>query len=205
MKRTPQQTVTQLLQNYDRENEQAVNKLFEHVYDELYKIARVRRRKWRGNETMNTTAVLHEAYLKLVDQSEVEWQSRTHFFAMASKVMRHILMNYARDHNRQKRGGDQQRVSFEQLDLAASGEISLSGDHSEALLILDKALERLEKENQRLSEIVECRFFGGMTIEETAASLEVSPSTVKRGWKTAQLWIYRELQKELESTSELDS
>jgi len=154
---------------------------------------------------MNTTAVLHEAYLKLVDQSEVEWQSRTYFFAVASKVMRHILMNYARDQNRQKRGGDQERISFEQLNLAASGEITISDGHSKALLILDKALERLEKENQRLSEIVECRFFGGMTIEETADSLGVSPSTVKRGWKTAQLWIYRELQNELESTGKLDS
>lgn len=205
MKRTPQQTVTQLLQNYDREDQQAVNKLFEKVYDELHRIARGRRRKWQGNETMNTTAVLHEAYLKLVDQSEVGWQSQTHFFAVASKVMRHILMNYARDQNRQKRGGDQERVSFEQLNLAASGEIRISGDHGEALLVLDSVLERLEKENQRLSEIVEYRFFGGMTIEETAASLELSPSTVKRGWKTAQLWIYRELQNELESTGKLDS
>ncbi|MCG2591090.1 sigma-70 family RNA polymerase sigma factor [Rhodohalobacter sulfatireducens] len=205
MKRTPQQTVTQLLQNYDREDQQAVNKLFEHVYDELYKIARGRRRKWHGNETMNTTAVLHEAYLKLVDQSEVEWQSRTHFFAAASKVMRHILINYARDKNRQKRGGDQERVSFEKLNLAASGKLTFSDEHNKALIALDEALKRLEGENEKLCKIVECRFFGGMTIEETAEALGISPSTVKRGWKTAQLWIYRELKTELESAGELDS
>lgn len=196
MESTSKRTITRLLQDYDREDPQATHQLFEHVYDELYRIARGRRHDWRGNETLNTTAILHEAYLKLVDQSVIEWRSRNHFFAAASKAMRHILMNYARDQNRQKRGGDQQRVSFEQLHLAASGEISLSGDHSEALLMLDKALERLEKENERLSEIVECRFFGGMTIEETAVSLGVSPSTVKRGWNTAQLWLYREMQKE---------
>lgn len=199
MKSTPKQTVTLLLQNYDREDQQAVNHLFEHVYDELRRIARGRRRRWQGNDTLNTTAILHEAYLKLVDQSEVEWQSRSHFFAAASKAMRHILMNYARDQNRQKRGGNRERVSFEKINLAASGKIDFSDSHNKALLMLDDALNRLEKENERLSKIVECRFFGGMTIEETADSLGVSPSTVKRGWKTAQLWIYRELQKDLES------
>lgn len=199
MKRTPKQTVTRLLQNYDREDQQAVNHLFEHVYDELRRIARGRRRRWQGNDTLNTTAILHEAYLKLVDQSEVEWQSRSHFFAAASKAMRHILMNYARDQNRQKRGGNHERVSFEKIHLAASGQITFSDDHSIALLILDEAINRLENENERLGKIVECRFFGGMTVKETADSLGVSPSTVKRGWKTARLWIYRELQNELTS------
>lgn len=196
MESTPKETVTRLLKEYDREDSKAFDQLFEYVYEELYRIARARRRDWRGNETLNTTAVLHEAYLKLVDQSVIEWTSRNHFFAAASKAMRHILMNYARDQNRKKRGGDQQRVPFEQLNLSASGEINLSEDHSEALLMLDEALENLEKENRRLSEIVECRFFGGMTIEETAVSLGVSPSTIKRGWNTAQLWLYRELIKE---------
>lgn len=199
MKRTPKQTVTRLLQNYERDDQGVVDQLFEHVYEELHRIARARRYQWQGNNTLNTTAILHDAYLKLVDQSVIEWQSRSHFFSAASKAMRHILINYARDQNRQKRGGDQQRVSFERLNLAASGEINFSDDYNEALLMLDEALKRLEKENQRLSTIVECRFFGGMTIKETAASLGVSPSTVKRGWKTAQLWIYRELQNKLES------
>jgi RNA polymerase sigma factor (TIGR02999 family) len=198
MKRTPKQTVTQLLQNYDREDQQRANYLYEYVYEELYRIARGRRREWQGNETMNTTAVLHEAYLKLVDQSEVEWQSRAHFFAAASKAMRHILMNYARDQNRQKRGGNLERVPIEKENLVVSGAIILSDVHNKTLLLLDEALKRLEKENQRLAKIVECRFFGGMTIKETADSLSVSPSTVKRGWKTAQLWLYRELQNDLE-------
>ncbi len=196
MKSTTKQTITRILQNYDREDSRAFDQLFEHVYEELYKIARGRRRKWHGNDTLNTTAILHEAYLKLVDQSVIEWRSRTHFFAAASKAMRHILMNYARGQNRQKRGGNRQKVSFEQLNLSGGGDISLSDDHSKALLMLDEALKRLEKENQRLSEIVECRFFGGMTIEETAASLDVSPSTIKRGWNTAQLWLYREMKNE---------
>lgn len=205
MKGTPKQTITRLLQNYDRKDPQTVNELFEHVYDELYKIARGRRRQWQGNKTMNTTAVLHEAYLKLVDQSEAKWQSRTHFFAAASKAMRHILINYARDQNRQKRGGDQQRVSFEKLNLAVSGKLTLTDEHNKALIALDEALKRLEKENERLCKIVECRFFGSMTIKETAKALGTSPSTIKRGWKTAQLWIYRELANELESSSEFDS
>lgn len=199
MRRAPKQTITKLLQNYNREGPEVFDKLFDCVYDELYKIARGRRRNWQGNDTLNTTAILHEAYLKLADQPEAEWQSRSHFFAAASKAMRHILMNYARDQNRQKRGGDHKRISFKQLNLATSGEINFSDDQNEALLMLDDVLNRLEKENQRLSKIVECRFFGGMTIKETADSLGVSPSTVKRGWKTAQLWIYRELKNELES------
>lgn len=199
MRRAPKQTITKLLQNYNREEPEAFDKLFNCVYDELYKIARGRRRKWQGNDTLNTTAILHEAYLKLVDQSEVNWQSRSHFFAAASRAMRHILMNYARDQNRLKRGGNHEKVSFEKVQLAASGEINFSDEHNEALLLLDDALNRLEDENERLSKIVDCRFFGGMTIEETADSLGVSPSTIKRGWKTAQLWIYRELKNELES------
>lgn len=194
MEKTPRHSITRLLQNYEGDDQEVVNDLFELVYGELHRIAHARRYQWQGNNTLNTTAILHEAYLKLVDPSVIEWQSRSHFFAAASKAMRHILMNYARDQNRQKRGGDQQRVSFERLNLAASGEINFSDDNNEVLLMLDEALKRLEGENQRLSTIVECRFFGGMTIKETAVSLGVSPSTVKRGWKTAQLWIYRELQ-----------
>lgn len=197
MKGTSKQTVTQLLQNYDREDQDAFDQLFEYVYEELYRIARMKRREWQGNNTLNTTAILHEAYLKLVDQSAAKWESRAHFLAAASKAMRHILMNYARDQTRRKRGGDRKKVSFERLNLVASGDINFSDDHNEALLILDDTLQRLEKENQRLCKIVECRFFGGMTIKETAASLGMSPSTVKRGWKTAQLWMYGELQKEL--------
>lgn len=187
------QSLTRILKSNKRENQQVVDALFELVYEELYKIAHSRRRRWNGNDTLNTTAILHEAYLKMADQPVVEWQSKTHFFAAVSKAMRHILMNYARDQNREKRGGDQNRVTLDQLDLAANSKTDLSDKHKEALLMLDEALKRLEKENQRLSEIVECRFFGGMTIEETAASLGLSPSTVKRGWNTAQLWLFREL------------
>ncbi len=200
MKSTPQQTITRLLQHFHLEEDQkAFDRLFGLVYDELHQIAKKRRRQWHGNHTLNTTAILHEAYLKLVDQSEADWQSRAHFYAAASRAMRHILINYARDRKRQKRGGDHHRVSFERLHLAASGGISLSDDRIDAMIALEEALGRLEKLNPRQSQIVECRFFGSMTVEETAAALGISPMTVKRGWKMAQLWLYREMNKELES------
>ncbi len=199
MTSTPGHTVTRLLQNYNKGDRSAFDDLYECTYDELHKIARARRRQWQGNNTLNTTAILHEAYLKLVDQSEAEWKNRTHFYAIASRAMRQILMNYARDQNRQKRGGGQNRVTFERLNLAASGKIDLSDVRSQALVVLDEALKRLEKVNTRQAQIVECLFFGGMTIEETAVALDVSSSTIKRGWKTAQLWLYREMRKEVSS------
>lgn len=198
MRRAPAKTITKLLQNYNRDEPKAFDKLFDHVYEELYKIAKRKRRNWRGNNTLNTTAILHEAYIKLVDHSIPECQSKNHFLAAASKAMRHILINYARDQNRQKRGGDQKRVSITHLNLQANGKITLSEQQNEVLIELEEVLKLLEKENERMCRIVECRFFGGLTIKETADSLGVSPSTVKRGWKTAQLWIYRELLNALE-------
>jgi RNA polymerase sigma factor (TIGR02999 family) len=108
--------------------------------------------------------------------------------------MRHILINYAKRRRRQKRGGDRPRLSLEELKVAASDEVMLSEERAEVLVVLDEALKRLEQENPRQSRIVECRFFGGMTIQETAAALEVSPMTVKRGWAVAQLWLLREME-----------
>jgi RNA polymerase sigma factor (TIGR02999 family) len=193
MDKMPQQTITRLLQNYQGGDKEAFDVLFEHVYKDLYKIARGRRREWQGNNTLNTTALLHEAYLKLVDQSETGWQSRVHFYAAASKAMRHILINYARDRMRKKRGGDQHRVTFGNLNLAASGKMGFTDDRVEALELLGNVLERLDELNPRQCRIVECRFFGGMTIRETAEALGVSPITVTRGWQMAQLWLYREM------------
>jgi len=194
---TPQQTITRLLQKYDAGDQKVLELLFKHVYKNLHLIAQKRRRQWHGNNTLNTTAILHEAYLKLVDQSDMEWESRTHFYAVASKAMRHILIDYARDQNRQKRGGDQKKVSLEQLSLIG-GEVSLPDNQARTLIVLDEALLRLEEENSRQSQIVEFRIFGGMTIKETADALGVSPMTVKRGWRMAKLWLYREMQKKLE-------
>lgn len=188
-------TFTRLLKDYTNGDQGDFRELFECAYEELYRVAKAKRMQWQGNETLNTTAILHEAYLKLVDQSKINWKSRTHFFALASKAMRQILVNYARDKKRQKRGGDRQQVTLERLNLAATNGVNISDELNDTLVMLDDALKLLEKENPRQGEIVECLFFGGMTIEETASALDVSPSTVKRGWKTAQLWLYRELQK----------
>lgn len=191
----PKQPFTRLLEDYSGGDKEAFAALFEVAYDELYRVAKAKRVQWRGNETLNTTAILHEAYLKLVDQSKVNWENRTHFFALASKAMRQILMNYARDKNRQKRGGNRRRVTLERLNLAATNGIDISDELNDTLVMLDDTLKLLEAENPRQAEIVECLFFGGMTIDETASALGVSPSTVKRGWKTAQLWLYRELRR----------
>lgn len=176
-----------------------MNELFELLYRDLYNIAGLHRGKWQKNNTLNTTALLHETYLKLVDRSDQNWKSRAHFLATASKVMRHILINYARDKNRLKRGGDWQKVSLGQLELSDNTEESFSGSMVEALVLLDKALKQLDKTNPRLSRIVECRVFGDMTIKETAAALEISTITVTRDWKIARLWLCREMQLELKS------
>ncbi|NBB76128.1 MAG: sigma-70 family RNA polymerase sigma factor [Bacteroidetes bacterium] len=192
---TPKHTFTRLLEDYSGGDKEAFGDLFEYAYDELYRVAKAKRLGWRGNETLNTTAILHEAYLKLVDQSKINWKNRTHFFALASKAMRQILMNYARNKNRQKRGGDRKKVTLERLNLAATNGIDISDELNDTMVMLDEALKQLEAENPRQAEIVECLFFGGMTIDETASALGVSSSTVKRGWKTAQLWLYRELRK----------
>ena len=189
------QSVTRLLNLYNEGDKEVFNELFTLVYEHLYHMARARNNKWHGNHTLNTTAILHEAYLKLVDQSSCDWKDRSHFFAVASKAMRHILINYARDQNRQKRGGNFQKISLKRLNLAVSGEIEFSEDRNDVLIALDDALKKLSQVNKRQAKIVEYLFFGGMTINETATALNVSPSTVKRGWKTAQLWLLREIEK----------
>lgn len=198
MENSPQRSVSQILNNIQSGDTQAFDELFELVYNDLYTIARGRRKNWQGNNTLNTTALLHETYLKLVDQSDVGWQSRAHFFAAASKAMCHILINYARDQSRKKRGGDRQRVSMEHIKLLASGEFGFTDERVEMLVVLGDLLEKLDQVNPRQSQIVECRFFGGLTIKETADALNISPATVTRGWQMVQLWLYRELKKVLE-------
>lgn len=191
-----QQTVTRLLKEYQEGREEALDDLFASVYDELYELARGQRRHWHGNNTLNTTALLHEAYLKLTDQTQTNWQSRAHFYATASKAMRHILINYARSRNRKKRGGDRPKISLQDLKITPGAKVDFTEARIDALLTLDDALDRLEEIHPRQTSIVECRFFGGMTIKETAEALDVSPTTVKRGWKTARLWLYREMQED---------
>ena len=171
----------------------ALDRLLPQVYDELHAMAHRQRRSWHGDLTLNTTALVHEAYLKLVDQTTADWQSRAHFVAVAARAMRHILIDYARRRRAQKRGGDVEKISLEAFPNVLAGNITVDAQRADELLALDAALERLEALNARQSRVVECRFFGGLTIDETAAALGVSPATVKRDWTLAQTWLYQQM------------
>ncbi len=178
--------VTQLLQELAHGEGKVVDQLFPLVYSELRGIAHGRLRNERSGHTLNTTALVHEVYLKLVDQDGVEWQNRSHFFAVAARAMRRILIDYAVARKAQKRGGDRRQVPLDEV-------VVLAEQRSEELLALDEALRRLESLEERHGRVVECRFFGGMSIEETAAALDISPATVKRDWTLARAWLHREL------------
>ena len=156
------------------------------VYEELRRIAHARLLAEPAGHTLNTTALVHEAYLKLVDQTQVKWTDRTHVLAMASIAMRRILVDYARKHRAAKRGGEWQRVPLDAAELSVEA-------RAEALIELDQALTRLAGVDERLSRVVECRFFGGMTEEETAEVLGVTSRTVRSYWDTARGLLYLEL------------
>lgn len=175
----------------DRE---ALNPLFPLVYEELRSLAHRQRRQWDGDLTLNTTALVHEAYLKLAGQRRLPTESRAHFLGIASRGMRHILCNYARDRRRQKRGGGQPHVPLEHADAPDGSALDLSADQADRLAGLDEALRRFEQVAERQCRVVECRFFGGMSVEETAAALGVSPRSVKRDWAFARAWLLREMQ-----------
>lgn len=183
---TNQTRATQLLLSWGNGDREALNQLIPLVYDELREIARRKLRFERRDHTLNTAALVHEAYLKLVQLDHVQWQSRAHFLAIAAHAMRQILVDHARRRNRDKRGGGVQHVS---LDAAGSLPVA----EANRILSLDAALEALAALNPRHAHIVECRFFGGMTIEETAAALDVSPATAKRDWTLLRAWLGREL------------
>lgn len=186
-------TITGLLQAVQRGERAALDALFPLVYDELCLMAHRQRQGWHGDLTLNTTAVVHEAYLKLVDQKRLPAESRAHFFGVAAKAMRHILCNYTRDRGRQKRGGGVPHVSLGPgQDPVAR--LDFTDEQSETLTALDEALRRLEESSARQARIVECRFFGGMSVDDTAAALGVSPRTVKREWSFARAWLRREMQ-----------
>lgn len=172
----------------------ALETSFPLVYEELRAIARKQRRAWQGNSTLNTTALLHEAYLKMANQRHLDVTSRDHFFAIAATAMRHILCSYARDQHRQKRGGGALRVSLGQLDHLAGPE-GFSEDAADQLSELGDALNKLAQIDKRYTQVVECRFFAGLSIDETAAALDLSPATVKRHWSFARAWLLREMQR----------
>jgi RNA polymerase sigma factor (TIGR02999 family) len=190
--------VTQLLGEVRDGKEEAVHKLFPLIYEELRNMAHGQRKYWQGDHTLNTTALVHEAYLKLIDQKGASWSSRAHFYSVAAKAMRHILINYAKYRRRKKRGGDHQKVSLDEQQIVPEGLFDLSDERSDRLLALNEALEKLSKFSERQSKIVECRFFGGMSIADTAEALHISPATVKRGWAMAQAWLYKEMKMEEE-------
>jgi RNA polymerase sigma factor (TIGR02999 family) len=178
--------ITDLLLELTRGDREATEQLFLLVYDDLRRLAHRALARERPDHTLGTTGVVHEAYLRLVDQTRVEWRDRAHFYAIASQAMRRILVDYARRHHRQKRGGGQRPVTLD------DGAVSLE-ERSENLIALDDALSRLAALNPRLSRVVECRFFGGLTEEEIAEATGVTVRTVKRDWAKARAWLYEEL------------
>lgn len=178
--------ITRLLDAARMGDRDASAALFSAVYAELKKLARSHRRRWRGNETMNTTALIHEAFLKMGGSAPGEFASRRHFFATASQAMRQVLVNYAERQSAGKRGGDALRITLEEATLADD----VSADE---LLDLDRLLKSLEADNPRRCRIVECRVFGGMTVDEVAEVLGISPATVKREWRVASAQLFREL------------
>ena len=177
---------TELLIDWGNGDQEALNKLMPLVYDELRRLASRHLRNERAGHTLQTTALVHEAYLKLVDQTHTSWQSRVHFFAAAAQVMRHILVDYARNRRAFKRGGDYSRLS---LDEALISDKEKDPD----LLALNEALNGLAAIDPQQSHVVELRVFGGLTVEETAEALGISPRTVKREWSMAKAWLLKQM------------
>ncbi len=182
----PADDITGLLLDLQAGQREVLDQLLPLIYDELRRIAHHHRARHGAGETLNTTALVHEAYLKLVDQSRIAWQDRVHFFAVAARAMRFILIDYARQQKALKRGGGHIKVSLDESNLAA-------GEQTADLLALNDALSRLAEHDERMAQVVECRFFGGLTIEETANALGVGSRTVKRDWKKARLLLYQDI------------
>jgi RNA polymerase sigma factor (TIGR02999 family) len=193
MEHSRHEDVTDLLSAIERGDETALDALFPLVYEELRVLAHRQRRRWKGGHSLNTTALVHEAYLKFVDQDRATWETRAHFLGTAAMVMRRILLDYARRQRAQKRGGDVPRFSLEEIGPRLAGDLAPSDDDADLLLALEEALENLERVSPRQCRIVECRFFGGMTIEETAVALGISTATVSRGWAMAQVRLFQDL------------
>jgi RNA polymerase sigma factor (TIGR02999 family) len=182
--------ITRLIGKMREGDGPALDRLMSIVYEELRRIAHRQLRHQRDGHTLNTTALVHEAYLKLVDQTCVACADRAHFFGIAARAMRQILVDHARKLATVKRGGRWRRVSFEE-------EVLGTEERAEIMLLLDEALSRLTSLDERLGRVVECRFFGGMTEEEVATALGLSDRTVRRDWLKARLWLYAELAEEV--------
>ena len=180
------QEISVILKDWSGGNRASADRLLALVYDELRRIAGQYLRKEKSDHTLQPTALVHEAYMRLIDISDISWQDRAHFFAVSANIMRHILVDHARAKLAEKRGGDAQRISLEDAD-------SLSSEPNIDLLAVDEALNELAEFDEQQSKIVELRFFGGLTIEETAHVAGISPATVKREWAMAKAWLHRRL------------
>ena len=178
------ENVRQLLQDWSTGNESALEELLPLIYNELRQLAHNFLYRERPGHTLQTTALVHEAYLKLIDQKDVRWQNRSHFFAIAAQAMRRILIDSARRHAAMKRGGPQEKLSLDEVP-----DISL--EPNTKLLALDEALDALAEIDPEQSRIVELRYFGGLTIEETAEVMKSSPATIKREWAMARAWLHQ--------------
>lgn len=178
--------VTELLLAWGRGDNRALDRLTPLIYDELHRLAQRLMGRERPGHTLQTTALVNEAYLKLVDSSRVRWQNRAHFFAVAAQLMRRILVDFARSRQYQKRGGEWQQVALDDG-------LAISAGREPDLVALDAALQGLAKMDPRKAQVVELRFFGGLSLEETAEVLKVSTNTVGRDWNTAKAWLRREL------------
>ncbi|CAN5553557.1 sigma-70 family RNA polymerase sigma factor [soil metagenome] len=181
--------ITRMLQEWSSGKQEALDALLPLVYAELHWQAAHYLRRERAGHTLQTTALIHEVYLKLIDQREVNWQNRAHFFGIAAQLMRRILVDYAKARHRAKRGGIGEDLPLAETILAVSKERSID------LVVLDEALTRLAVFDERQARIVELRYFSGLSVEETAEALRISPATVKNDWRTAKAWLHQEITK----------
>lgn len=186
MAQKPQHQITQLLAEWSEGNQSALDELYPLVYEELHRLARRYMSRERKGHTLQTTALINEAYVRLVDQRNVRWANRSHFFAISAQIMRRILIDHARRHAYAKRGGGAKQVSLEEAAIVAP-------DQASELVRLDEALKILAKMDERRCHVVELRYFGGLSNEEIAGVLKVSENTVTRDWNLARAWLYQQL------------
>ena len=186
MAHPPQHQITQLLAEWSDGNQAALDELYPLVYEELHRLARRYMSREKKGHTLQTTALINEAYVRLVDQKNVHWANRSHFFAISAQIMRRILIDHARRHAYAKRGGGAQQVSLEEVAIVAR-------DSGSDLVRLDEALKSLAEMDPRRSQVVELRYFGGLNNEEIAGVLKISENTVTRDWNMARAWLYQQL------------
>lgn len=191
---TDQDQVTQLLKAMRAGDSKAADSLLPLVYRELHRLAQSYMRRERPEHTLQTTALINEAYLRLA-QDAADWNNREHFIGIAAQVMRRVLVDYARSHNAQQRAGGLKRVEMHE-------ELAISPERLDEVIALDEALVRLAEKNPRQAQVVELRYFGGLSVEQIAAVLEIAPRSVKRDWSLARIWLFRELQPENKNAGE---